>query len=333
MSGLDAESLAGLVAIALSATATEYPHRLDQELHRDEDLRPPRALHPSFYGSYDWHSAVHGHWLLLRALARGLPGELHEAVVARLDAHLDADRLAGELAFFRGSGGRTSERPYGWGWLVLLHAECLAVDLAPAARWAQALAPLAAELGARLRAYLTSGLAFAIRSGTHANTAFSLELALRAARRGGDAARHHELSARARQLYRDAPAPAWLDPPAGDAFLSPPLAEASLLAEVLDADQLADWLDRGDPPPEVWSPPAFRADGADPATVHLEGLLVSRAWGLDALARSLPEHHPARAPIRRGLGEHRAQVARLRPGDGFNRAHWLPTFLLYLDER
>jgi hypothetical protein len=112
-----------LATAALAAARQEYPHQLDQELRSDADLRPPRELNPAFYGSYDWHSAVHNHWLLVRALARGLPTELAEAAVALLDEHLSVQRIEAETAFFAGPGGQTSERPYGWAWLVLLHAE------------------------------------------------------------------------------------------------------------------------------------------------------------------------------------------------------------------
>jgi hypothetical protein len=324
-----------LVTAALAAVVREYPHRLDQELRGDADLVPPRELNPSFYGSYDWHSAVHNHWLLVRALSRGLPGALAGAVVARLDEHLRPERTAAELAFFAGPGGRTSERPYGWAWLLLLHAECDAVGDARHRRWAEALAPLAALLGARLAGHFGGGLAYPVRTGTHGNTAFSLHLALQAARRRGDAAMADRLAEAARRLFAADRALPWAEPPDGNAFLTAPLAEAALMADVLGPGEFPAWLDRvlPDPGRAAWAPPEFGRDGDDPGTVHLEGLLISRAWCLDAVARAGPAGHPAAGPARGGADEHLARVATLEPTAGFNRSHWIPTFLLYLDER
>jgi len=327
--------LPGLVTAALAAVAREYPHRLDQELGGDADLRPPRELNPSFYGSYDWHSAVHNHWLLVRALDRGLPGPLAAAAADRLDEHLSPERTAAELAFFAGPGGRTSERPYGWAWLLLLHAECAACDGARPGRWARALAPLAGLLEARLTDHFGAGLAFPIRSGTHGNTAFSLHLAVQAARRRGDAAAASALEDAAGRLFAADAALPWAEPPDGNAFLTAPLTEAALMADVLDRGEFAAWLGRvlPDPAAAAWEPPEFGRDGDDPAAVHLEGLLISRAWCLDAVARALPAGDPAAAAARAAAEGHLARVATIEPAGGFNRSHWIPTFLLYLDER
>jgi Protein of unknown function (DUF2891) len=324
-----------LAAAALAAVATEYPHRLDQELRGDADLLPPRELNPSFYGSYDWHSAVHSHWLLVRALSRGLPEALAADVAARLDEHLRPERTAGELAFFAGPGGRTSERPYGWAWLLVLHAECDAAVDARHRRWAEALAPLAALLGDRLAAHFGGGLAYPVRAGTHGNTAFSLHLALQAARRRGDAAMADRLAGSARRLFAADRALPWAEPPDGNAFLTAPLTEAALMADVLGPGEFAAWIGRvlPDPAAAAWAAPRFSRDGDDPGTVHLEGLLITRAWCLDALARALDAGHPAAAPARAAADDHVARVATLEPTAGFNRSHWIPTFLLYLDER
>jgi hypothetical protein len=323
-----------LVTAALAAVRQEYPHKLDQELRADSDLRPRRQLNPSFYGSYDWHSAVHNHWLLVRALQRGLAGALAGDVTAVLDEHLSEQRLAAELAFFGGRGGATAERPYGWAWLLLLHAECAAGGDPRHRRWTAALDPLAALLSGRLAAYFGGGLAFPIRSGTHGNTAFSLQLALTAARRCGDTSSAAALDAAARRLFADDTVLPWTEDPSGDAFLTPPLAEAALMADVLPAGEFAGWLSRvlPDPGAAAWAPPAFRPDGAGPQTVHLEGLLISRAWCLDSIGRALPPGHPAAAVSLAAAGAHLAQVARLDPTAGFSRSHWVPTFLVYLDE-
>ncbi len=335
MTLLDDTTLSSLVRATLDAVRREYPHKLDQELNADDDLHPPRLLNPSFYGSYDWHSAVHNHWLVVRAVARGLPAELEAQAIALLDEHLSEERIEAERTFFTGPGGRTSERPYGWAWLVALHAECEVVAVDGHRRWAAALAPLATLLSGRLERYFDSGLAFPIRTGTHGNTAFSLHVTLEAARRRGDTRQAEALAGAARRFYIGDTSLPWAEAPAGDAFLAAPLVEAALMAEVLDADELAGWLDRSLPEPSaaMWEPPQFTPDGADPGTVHLEGLLISRAWCLDALARALPGGHAVRPVAAAATAAHLERVARLQPTDGFNRSHWVPTFLLYLDER
>jgi hypothetical protein len=330
--------LRALVAEALAAVRQEYPHRLDQELRSDRDLRPPRELHPSFYGSYDWHSAVHSHWLLVRALARGLAGEVAGRAADVLDEHLSPARTAGELAFFAGPGGQTAERPYGWAWLLLLHAECYAAGDARHRRWAGALAPLAELLSGRLGRYFRDVMAYPIRSGTHRNTAFSMHLMLQAARRRRDGPAADAAADAARRWYGGDRVLPWTEPPSGDDFLTGPLTEAALMSDVLPADEFGAWLDRVLPDPvavaaAAWTPPGFPAGGDDPGTVHLEGLLVSRAWCLDAIGKKLPPGHPAAPPARAAARAHQARAAALDPAAGFGRSHWLPTFLLYLDDR
>lgn len=340
---LDDAGLEALATTALAAVQREYPHMLIQELNSDADVLPPRQLNPAFYGCYDWHSAVHSHWTLARALDRGLPDALATAVGQVLDDHLATEPLAVETAFYAGPGGRTAERPYGWAWLVLLHAECQAQAQSDGqspgrerpARWAAALAPLAELLSGRLAAYFGGQLVFPIRTGTHGNTAFSLQLALTAARRRADPAAEAVMSAAARRMFGAEQVLRWTDAPSGDAFHTPELTEAALMADVLPGPEFADWLDRAlpDPAAVAWAPPQFSPDAADPGTVHLEGLLVARAWCLDAIGRSLPPSHPVAAAALTAADAHRERIAGLRPAEGFGRSHWLPTFLLYLDER
>jgi hypothetical protein len=332
---LDSSGLASLTAIALTAVRQEYPHWLGLEVHSDTKLLPPRQLSPAFYGCYDWHSAVHSHWLLVRALDRGLPPPVAASVTEVLDEHLSDARLAAEFAFFDGPSGTTNERPYGWAWLVMLHAECQAGPDERHQQWARALGPLAGLLSARLDGYFGGQLQFPIRSGTHGNTAFSLRLVIAAAKRRGDERAAAALAGAARRLYGGAPALQWDGVPSGDAFLTPELAEAALMADVLPADEFAGWLDRALPDPArvAWAPPDFSPDAADPGTVHLEGLLVSRAWCLDAVAKALPPGHPVAAAARDAAEAHRARAVWIKPAEGFGRSHWMPTFLLYLDEQ
>jgi Protein of unknown function (DUF2891) len=332
---LGPEDVAALTVTALTAVRQEYPHWLGQELWSDTKLLPPRQLSPAFYGSYDWHSAVHNHWLLVRALGRGLPEPLAGAATTVLDEHLSDEGLAAELAFFAGPSGTTNERPYGWAWLIMLHAECQAGEDERHRRWARALEPLAGLFSARLDRYFGEQLRFPIRSGTHGNTAFSLRLVIEAARRRGDEQAAAALAGAARRMYSDTRALQWDGAPSGDAFLSPELAEAALMTDVLTAQEFAGWLGAALPDPArvAWEPPEFSPDAADPGTVHLEGLLVSRAWCLDAVAKALPPGHPV-APRARGAARtHLARAVLIKSDEGFGRSHWMPTFLLYLDEQ
>lgn len=337
---LGQEERAALAEGLAAAVRQEYPHKLDQELRADTSLLPPRELNPSFYGSYDWHSAVHCHWALVRLLDRGLPDVSAARAADALDAHLSGDRLGAELAFFAGPDGRTSERPYGWAWLILLHAELtrLAVggreELAgDAARWAEALGPLAEHLRRQLVRYLTTTLVFPIRSGTHANTAFSLSLLAHAARvSGDDSLRGVVADAVQRWFLRDTLP--WFAPPSGGDFLDPNLTAAVIVAEVSSSDDLAAWLRRSGAGASLrWAePPDFRPDGDDPGTVHLEGLLLSKAWSLHLLERMLPAGDAFARTVRASLGPHLALIEGANPADGFNRAHWVPTFVVYLDD-
>lgn len=339
MAPLDAPGRAALAEVVAGAARRGYPHKLAQELQGDADLRTPRALHPSFYGSYDWHSAVHCHWTLARLLESGLPEGSAATARAVLDDHLRPELLAQELAFFAGPAGRTAERPYGWSWLLRLHADVrrLAAGGGPlspdAARWAAALDGLAGHLRAGMLAYLTGTLALPIRAGTHPNTAFSLRLLLEAARAAGDPELDEVVRAATERWFADDARLPWFAPPSGSDFLDPNLEEAALLAEVLPAGRLAAWLRRtGMEEAQAWAePPRFREDGNDPGTVHLEGLVLSKAWCLHRLRRAVPAGDPLAGRLAAALDAHLERADRLDPADGFNRSHWIPTFAVYLD--
>lgn len=338
---LDDQARGELATAVLGAVNQEYPHQLAQELHSDADVVPPRVLNPSFFGSYDWHSAVHCHWALVRCVAAGLPDEVYEPVMSALDEHLSEERLRGELSFYTGPGGRVAERPYGWAWLVMLHAECRRLTTKPtdpslaeaAERWSSALEPLTSLLRGRLVDYFSTVLAFPVRTGTHANTAFSLQLLQQAADAAGDSELASAVSAATRHWFADdAPLP-WSGPPSGSDFLDPSLVEAALMADVLGPGGFRAWMAQVCPAYQMpdWGPTSFVPDGTDPGTVHLEGLLISRAWCLDHVGRALGPHASLARAALSGRDAHLEAIAKLDPFDGFNRAHWLPTFLVYLE--
>lgn len=304
---LTAELATAFARVALANVEREYPRKVDHLLTGPAPWVEPRAYHPAFYGSFDWHSAVHMHWLLARVLR--LYPELESQVAGVLDAHLNADSIARELAFFRGAGGATFERPYGWAWLLELQAELLRLE-----RWSQALAPLAGELAGRLARYLRSS-PYPVRAGAHGNTAFACVLALDYARTSRDAALEGEIESAARRWYlKDRDYPVAYEPSADD-FLSAGLMEALLMKEVLPADEFSAWrsafLGSGLGP--LAHPPKV-TDHADAKQSHLDGLCLSRAWCFARLGYGeLCERHIA------------AGMPHVFGGD-YAGEHWLASF-------
>jgi Protein of unknown function (DUF2891) len=278
--------------LALACVQREYPNKLDHVMADARDVQSPRALHPAFYGCFDWHSAVHGHWLLARLRAPEA-----ERV---FDAHFTDENLRVEAAYV--AAHPTFERMYGWAWLL-----ALAVELR-GTRWT--VQPIADVIVRHLHAYLPR-LAHPIRVGTHTNTAFALALILDYARAVGDSALDALVTERATTYFAaDRDYPAHLEP-GGEDFFSPALLEADLMRRVLPAFPrwLAAFL------PRVDFTPVVVGDRHDPKLAHLDGLNLSRAWCLRALGYT--EQADAHVAA--------AQVA---TGD-YAGEHWLATFAVY----
>jgi hypothetical protein len=298
-------------------------------MHGDDDLRPPRVLHPLFHGAYDWHSCAHMHWTLARCLRLGIDGGMAASVTAHFDARFTPAAAAGECAYFTVAGRATFERPYGWGWLLQLSVEldALATTLPAAARWRDALAPLAALVAGRLRAWLPRA-EFPVRAGTHGNSAFALLLARQYAQRR-DSALAASIEERARRWFgNDRRYPAHYEP-GGDDFLSGGLCEALLMARLLPADRWATWWAEFAPAEAAlaaWLAPVPVADPADAKIVHLHGLNLSRAWCWRQLRPLLPP--PLQETAAHAAQEHlRASLAAATEGD-YAGTHWLASFAL-----
>lgn len=275
MDDLSADLSEAMAALAVANLAREYPNAPAYLLHGPDDLRPPRELHPAFFGSYDWHSCVHQHWLLVRLLRLRRAGSQADAARAALDGTLTAENLVVEAAYLRERP--TFERTYGWAWLLALATELAAWDDGEAFRWSAALAPAVAVVRDHWLAYLGRA-PYPIRAGTHASSAFGLLLALEHASAVGDRTLEGAVRERAVAWFgddRDAPA---RFEPGGDDFLSPALVEAALMRRVLGAS-FTDWFAAFLPevPPTLLQP-ATVVDRSDAKTVHLDGLNLSRAW-------------------------------------------------------
>ncbi|MFC6789290.1 DUF2891 domain-containing protein [Methylobacterium komagatae] len=320
-----AERFAG---IALSHVTREYPHKPGIVFAGPEDVRAPAALHPVFHGSFDWHSCVHGYWLLARLL-RLYPDSSRAADIRALfDRSLVPERIAGECATLDSPAARGFERPYGWAWLLKLASE---LDRAETLRWGHALAPLAERIARRFAQFLPIA-PYPVRVGTHFNTAFALRLAADYA----DDALLAQIYETALAWYgADADCPAWGEP-SGDDFLSPTLIEAECLRRLLPPDAFAEWfgrflprLTRGEP--ATLFKPARVTDRSDGKIAHLDGLNLSRAWCLRNLAEALPEGDSRRAPMQEAARIHLDAAMPHLEGD-YMGAHWLASFaLLALD--
>ena len=326
---LDAELARQLAQIALGHVTQEYPNKLDHVMTGPADVQSPRALHPVFYGSFDWHSCVHGYWLLAR-LRRDFPALPERSrIEALFDAHLTPEKLAIECAYLERPHNGLFERPYGWAWLLMLAAE-LRSGGGETARWDRALAPLAQIFARLFRVHLPK-LTYPIRAGTHFNTAFALTLALEYAREHEDGALAELIRARALEWFRaDAGCQAW--EPGGDDFLSPALMEAQCMLRVMGPHEFVGWFERflpavGAGEPAALFTPAVVTDRADGKIAHLDGLNLSRAWCWRSIASGFSPEHPVRG---RALAAARRHLAASLPhlAVDYMGAHWLASVAL-----
>ena len=319
--------------LALDCVQREYPNKISHVLQDDGDARTPRALHPAFYGCFDWHSAVHGHWLLVRLLRGGAGGEMADAATQALDANLTPEAIAGEIAYFQAEGRAAFERPYGLAWLLQLSLELREWDDPRAQRWLAALEPLESVVADRYRTWLPN-LVYPIRIGTHNQSAFGLALALDWARTTGDVDLEALIVAKARDFHiADRDCPIGYEP-SGEDFLSPCLMEADLMRRVMPQVEYVSWLSgflpgiptdgSGD-----WLEPGRVLDPSDGKLVHLDGVNLSRAWNLDAIAHALPEGDPRIASLTASAGLHGREGLAAVTGDDYAGGHWLASFATY----
>jgi len=324
--GLDAAAAGRFVQLALNCVHVEYPNKIAHVLQGDADARPPRELTPAFYGCYDWHSAVHGHWLLARAVVRFPEAEFAAPARAALSQSLTADKLEVELAYLRGPGRTSFERPYGLAWLLQLAAEL---------RHPAELAGLEGEAASRIAAWLPK-LRYPIRTGEHNQTAFALGLVWDWSRSAGRKDLQTLVGQRARDFYLgDRQCPLHYEP-SGEDFLSPCLAEADLMRRVLDPAEFSGWLAGFLPQIPVdgsagWLAPAIVTDRSDPKLAHIDGLNLSRAWMLAGIAGALADDDPRRASLLASLEAHRSVALPAVTGEHYEGGHWLGTFAFYLE--
>ena len=310
--------------LALDSVAREYPNKIAHTLRSDADVRPPRELTPAFYGCYDWHSAVHGHWMLAR-LARLFPhAPFAEEARAALKRSITAANVAAEVLYLEAPGRASFERPYGLAWLLQLSAELRRSRPA----LAKTLEPLEAAAAAKLEAWLPK-LPYPDRSGQHANTAFALALMIDWARATDPSREKLPFACAVRFYHADQNGPIALEP-SGEDFISPCLAEADLMRRICTPAEFADWLNRFLPEFPTFQP-LVSPDPSDGKLAHLDGLNLSRAWMLFGIAKGLPDNDPRRFRLLMAADAHRDTGLAAVTGEHYEGGHWLGTFAVYLE--
>ena len=323
----DAKQAERFARLALDCVHKEYPNKIAHSMNSDADVKPPRELTPAFYGCYDWHSSVHGHWLLVRLMRLFPQAAFAGQARSALAKSLTPAHIAQEVRYLNAEGRSSFERPYGLAWLLQLGAELREFDDPDARRWSAALGPLEEAVIARISGWLPK-LEHPIRTGEHNNTAFSIGLMLDHARiaRRNDFGRLVE--GRARDYYlKDTGCPLNYEP-SGEDFLSPCLAEADVVRRILPSAEFAAWLTRF--LPRVDLEPTRVIDPADGKLYHLAGLNLSRAWMLDGMASSLPPADARRKTFAALSSRLRQAGLDAITSEHYEGGHWLGSFAVYL---
>lgn len=332
------ERLIKFANFALACVHKEYPNKISHTLNNDGDIKAPHELTPAFYGCYDWHSSVHGHWLLAR-LAGDYQGRVEEPAfvrpaIAALQKSITPQNIATEIAYFESPGRKSFERPYGLAWALQLDKELRNSASPELLALAPIYAPLAQKARNQIIAWLPN-LRYPVRSGEHSQTAFALGLALDWANNANDIEFRNLIIARARAFYlNDKNCPINYEP-SGEDFLSPCLAEAALMARVLPRAEFSRWLSAFLPQiprntSSGWLPIGIVTDRSDPKLAHIDGLNLSRAWMLHQIAASLPEWDKRTIPITSTAEAHANATLPAITGEHYEGGHWLGTFAVYL---
>ena len=323
-----------LAKLPLKCVRKEYPNKLDHVMNDGGEVQSPKTLHPSFYGCFDWHSSVHGHWMLVRLLK--IFPNLPEAkeIRAALNENLSAENINSELAYLKQASRQSFERTYGWAWLLKLAEELHGWNDVDGKKWATNLQPLAEAFAAKYVSFLPKQT-YPIRTGVHPNTAFGLAFALDYANTVGDKKLAEIIVERSRTYYgndKNYPA-AW--EPGGEDFFSASLMEADLMRRVLRPAEFKKWfadflpnIAKGEP--KALLTPAIVADRTDPKIVHLDGLNLSRAWCMRSIAAALPKNDPAQKILVKAAAAHaQAALPNITSGN-YEGEHWLASFAVYL---
>ncbi|MEM1148242.1 MAG: DUF2891 domain-containing protein [Pseudomonadota bacterium] len=320
--------------LALDCVHREYPNKISHVLQSSQDAKPPRELTPIFYGCFDWHSSVHGHWLLSRILSTQPESVLSADIRAALAQSFTEEKLAGELAYYTAPGRASFERPYGLAWYLQLIAELEESEDPQLTQWRDVLRPLEEAIVAQILDWLPK-LSYPIRLGTHNQSAFAFGLMLDYARTVGHAPLERALVETSMAFYqRDVNCPLAYEP-SGEDFLSPCFMEADLMRRVLSQADFADWLSLFLPDIPLdgasdWLAPGIVLDPSDGKLVHLDGVNLSRAWALEGIASALPSDDARIAALQAAADLHREVGIAAVSDEHYSGSHWLASFATYL---
>ncbi len=320
--------------LALDCIHREYPNKISHVLQSADDARAPSELTPAFFGCFDWHSSVHGHWLLTRLLTTQPDSVLADEIRIALAKSFTPEKMAQELAYYTAEGRGSFERPYGIAWYLQLVAELEESDDPLLSEWRETLRPLEAAIVTKVRAWLPK-LSYPVRLGTHNQTAFAFGLMLDYARAVGDENFASELAQKSITFHQgDVNCPLAYEP-SGEDFLSPCLMEADLMRRVLSRPDFADWL--GLFLPQIptdgsarWIEPGIVLDASDGKLVHLDGVNLSRAWALEGIASALPDDDPRIPALMAAHDVHRETGIAAVSDEHYSGSHWLASFATYL---
>ena len=330
---LSDKQVAAFAQLVLAGVEREYPNKPAHVLTDPQSVRPPRELHPAFYGCFDWHSSVHGHWMLIRLLKCYPDCSTAQAMRDLLNRHLTAENMKREAAYFDVKENRSFERMYGWAWALRLAAELHAWDDRDGNIWRENIQPLEGKIVELTKDYLPR-LSFPIRTGVHPDTAFALGQALDYARIVKDEEFEQLIEKRGREYYlEDKDYPAAYEP-SGEDFFSPGLNEADLMRRILPAKEFSRWLDHFLPGLSKQAvgtllEPVEVSDVTDGKLVHLAGLDLSRAWALRGISAALADGDPRRRILRQAAGRHAEMGYRYVFSGHYEGEHWLATFAIY----
>lgn len=330
----DAKAAQRFADLALACVAKEYPNKISHLLNSDADVAPPRKLTPAFFGCYDWHSSVHGHWLLVRLVKTFPDAPFAKPARDALRKSLSAENLKQEAAYLRGEGRASFERPYGMAWLLQLVVELSEWDDPQAREMLANLAPIEQAVRDRLATWLPK-LSHPVRIGEHNQSAFALGLMLDYARATKNDDFAKLVGAKIRQFFGTDKDCNLAYEPSGEDFLSPCLGEADAMRRVVAPNEFAKWL--SDFLPHIpttaktdWLPVAVSPDPSDPKLAHLDGLNLSRAWMLEGIVSALPADDPRRPALSATAEAHRRAGLAAVTGAHYEGGHWLGSFAVYL---
>lgn len=333
---LTAKQVEMFANLALKNIQTEYPNKPNNVIADAKGVRSPKTMHPAFYGCFDWHSSVHGHWMLVKLLKAYPDHPVGSKIREKLGQNLTAENLKGELSYFLEKEAKSYERTYGWAWYLTLAAELEGWDDQQGKQWREHLRELEALLVKRTVEYLPK-LTYPIRTGIHPDTGFALGQILDYARTVKNKQLESLIVKRAKEYYaNDTDYPTKYEP-SGQDFFSSCLNEADLMRRVLNQEEFIQWFDKFLPKLKSGDggnllTPVTVSDVTDGYIVHLAGLDLSRAWCMQGIASALPADDPRVELLRKSASGHADLGFQYVFSGHYEGDHWLATFAIYLLE-